>query len=232
VLATEREAPGGALSRGGPARERGSAGAGPTREQVTGVCLCGGASRRMGRDKALLALGERRLIDYPLAALRAVAGTTLLACGERPRYAELGLPLALDAGPGAGPLRGLLAGLEAARTPWVAVLACDMPRVSAGALEALLAHAAREDLDGCLAEIERGTQPLFAVYRAHCAAAVRAALERGERRLVAFHGEALPLPAGSPRPLRIGSLRLPDGALEARNLNTPEELGAEREERA
>jgi molybdopterin-guanine dinucleotide biosynthesis protein A len=145
----------------------------------------------MGRDKALALLGERRLIEYPLAALAAVAGKTLLACGERPRYAELGLPLVLDTGPGAGPLRGLLAGLEAAAaagSEWVVVAACDMPRLSAGSLEALLAHAVRADLDVCLAEIERGTQPTFGVYRADCAGAVRAALERGERRLIAFHG--------------------------------------------
>jgi len=224
VLAAERETSGRAWSG------RGSDGV-PARDQVTGVCLCGGGSRRMGRDKALLPLGERRLIDYPLEALGAVAGRTVLACGERPRYAELGLPLALDTGPGAGPLRGLLAGLEAARTPWVVALACDMPRASAGALEALLGHAARCELDACLAETERGTQPLFAAYRSHCAPAVRAALERGERRLVAFHGEPFVPASGAPRPLRIGSLRLEERAGEALNVNTPEELRAERGER-
>jgi molybdopterin-guanine dinucleotide biosynthesis protein A len=213
VLALERER----------RSERDSEAGLPPKAAVTGLCLCGGASRRMGRDKALAELGERRLIDYPLSALAAVAGTTLLACGESPRYAELGLPLVLDTGPGAGPLRGLLAGLEAARTEWVVVAACDMPRLCATALEALLAHASQNDLDVCLAEIERGTQPLFGVYRARCAAAVRAALERGERRLVAFHGEA---PGG--RPLCVGSLRLERFADEACNLNTPEELRAER----
>jgi molybdopterin-guanine dinucleotide biosynthesis protein A len=196
------------------------------RASVIGLCLCGGASRRMGEDKALAELGARRLIEYPLAALASVAARTLLACGPTPRYAELGHELVLDAGPGEGPLCGLLAGLEAARAAgaeWLAVAACDMPRLSGAALAELLAHAEREDLDACLAEIERGTQPLLAVYRPLCAEAVRAALERGERRLVAFHGERV---AG--RALRTGSLRLARFAEEARNLNTSEELRAER----
>jgi molybdopterin-guanine dinucleotide biosynthesis protein A len=173
----------------------------------------------MGRDKALLELGGRRLIDYPLAAVGAVAGRTLLAPGERSRYAELGLgEEVLDTGPGEGPLRGLLAALEAARTPWLVALACDMPRVSPAVLERLLAHAAAGDLDACLAQVERGTQPLLAVYHTRVAPAVRAALERGERRLVAFHPG-----------LRVESLALDELAPQASNLNTRAQLEDERE---
>jgi molybdopterin-guanine dinucleotide biosynthesis protein A len=209
-----------AEARERPARARGERGS------VVGLCLCGGASRRMGEDKALAALGARLLIEYPLAALESVASRTLLACGPTPRYAELGYELVLDSGPGEGPLRGLLAGLEAARAEgaeWLAVAACDMPRLSGGALGELLAHARREELDVCLAEVERGIQPLLGVYRTLCAGPVRAALERGERRLVAFHGERV-----DGRPLRVGALRRARFDEEARNLNTLEELAAER----
>ena len=199
--------------------------AAPARTQVTGLCLCGGESRRMGRDKALVELGGRRLIDYPLEALAAVAGRTLLATGERPRYAELGLPTVLDTGPGAGPLRGLLAGLEAAETPWVVALACDMPAVSAEVLTDLLAWAASEALDACLAQVGRGSQPLFAVYHRRCALAIRAALSRGERRLVSFHGEMIEADGGERRPLRVGHMPLSESEGEALNLNTPQDLG-------
>ena len=197
---------------------------------VTGLVLCGGQSTRMGADKALLEVGGRRLLDIALAALDEVAGQVLLATGERARYADTGRASVLDAFPGSGPLGGLLAGLEAAAAagiPWVAVLACDMPRADGAVLAALLAHARGQGLDACLLELERGTQPLCAVYRSSCAPAVRASLLAGGRRMIDFHRQ----PGFG---LRIGSLRvdapgLPAGSrMAAWNLNTPEELAAER----
>jgi len=204
--------------------------AGPAAGGVTGAVLCGGHSRRMGADKALLPLDGRRLIDYPLEALRPVAGRILLACGPRPRYAELALETVLDAFPDGGPLAGLLAALEACRGEWLVLVACDMPRVEPRVLRALLEEAARSDLDVCLLEIERGTQPLCGVYRKTCAPAVRRSLERGERRMVDFHA---PRP-GEPA-LRIGTLAArelvpPSAGLDfqpALNLNSPGELQAE-----
>jgi len=205
--------------------------------EVTGAVLCGGHSRRMGADKALIPLDGRRLIEYSIEALRPVAGRILLACGPRPRYAELALETVLDAWPDGGPLAGLLAALEACRGEWLVLVACDMPRVEPRVLRALLDEAARADLDVCLLEIERGTQPLCGVYRKTCAPAVRRSLERGERRMVDFHaprpGEP-PLRPGEP-PLRIGTLAArelapPSAGTDfqpALNLNSPGELQAE-----
>jgi molybdopterin-guanine dinucleotide biosynthesis protein A len=190
------------------------------RADVTGVLLCGGKSLRMGADKALLELDGRKLIEYPLSVLGQVAQRVVLACGATARYAEFGCDLALDRDTSAGPLAGLLAGLEASATEWTAVLACDMPRADASVLHELLARAEREELDACLLEIERGTQPMFAVYRRTCAQAVRDALADGERRMVAFHGRRV-----DGRALRIASLRA-SGA-PALNVNTSEELRAE-----
>ena len=145
--------------------------------QVTGVLLCGGSSRRMGHDKAAAELRGRRMIEYPLAALEAVAGRVLLAVGATPRYADLGRELVVDAHADGGPLAGLCAGLAAARTEWIAVLACDMPRAEASCLVRLLDEAVAHDADVCLLEIERGTQPTFGVYRRTCLAAVASALD-------------------------------------------------------
>ena len=186
----------------------------------------------MGEDKALARLGGRRLIDMALEALRPVAGRVVLACGTEPRYEELGCELALDPIPDGGPLAGLLAGLEVAetaKTEWMVALACDLPRASTAALRRLLERAAEADLDVCLLEIERGTQPLFGVYRRTCLSAVRSALEAGERRMVSFHDRPI-----DGRSLRVGSLRESElggaaGEDPARNLNTPGELAAERE---
>lgn len=180
----------------------------------------------MGSDKALLPLAGRRLIDFPLAALAQVAGSTALAVGSAERYGELGLEQLLDdpAWGDAGPLAGLLAGLEAASTEWLCVLACDMPRADADQLRALLARAVAEDLDACLLSTEQGVEPLFAVYRRTCAPAVRTALAAGERRMTAFHAGRF-----GERELRVGVLSVAgEGNRAAANLNTLPEVEGER----
>lgn len=93
------------------------------------VCiLAGGLSSRMGRDKARLWLGRRTL----LGQVRALAG-------------ELGLPVRVirrDLVPRCGPLGGIYTALQTTRAKAVLFLSCDMPFVSAGLIERLLARRA------------------------------------------------------------------------------------------
>jgi molybdopterin-guanine dinucleotide biosynthesis protein A len=199
------------------------------RDSVVGVLLCGGRSARMGSDKARLELDGSALMDYPLRALRDVTDRTVLACGPVPRYLDLGLDLALDPTVDGGPLAGLVAGLDAARergAEWAAVLACDMPEAEGSLLARLLERAEASDSDACLLGLARGSQPTYGVYHVRCAAPARAALEAGERRLIAFHGASV-----EGRPLRVEIVRAGElGARDevARNVNTPEELAAAR----
>jgi molybdopterin-guanine dinucleotide biosynthesis protein A len=125
------------------------------------------------------------------------------------RYEDLGRPLAIDAFSDGGPLAGLEAGLRRARTEWVAALACDMPRVEPSIFGELLERAERDGLDVCFLRC--------AVYRKTCLAPMRAALEKGERKVVSFL-------RFQPAP-RAGELEL--AASLAINLNTPAEFQAE-----
>jgi len=193
--------------------------------------LCGGASRRMGADKALLALEGRSLLSRSAESLAALGAPVVLACGSEDRYDELGFERVLDRIPGGGPLAGLEAVLARARATsddedaFVCLLACDMPRAGSQVFARLLQRAAARGADACLLATDAGVEPLLAVYRTRCLAAVRRALDAGERRMVAFHhgfGE-----------LTIATLDTRDpaegvAAEVARNLNTPAELRAER----
>lgn len=193
-------------------------------QDAWGVVFCGGASRRMGRDKAVLLLGGASLIDRAVRALAPVTSRVILASGGTPRYPELGLECVLDAEPGAGPLGGLAAALsrlERAGATHACVLACDMPRVDARTFARLLARAREEDADVCLVQTEGGVEPLFGVYHVRVRRAVAAALARGERRMIAFHGPA----AGASRVVAVPEAELAAGC--ACNLNTPDEFRAE-----
>ena len=89
--------------------------------RIHGIVLAGGESRRMGRDKALVRLDGLRLVDRTVARL--VPQVAALAVSRHAGGLD-GLPpgvaLVTDgAGAHAGPLAGLLAGLDwvAARDP-------------------------------------------------------------------------------------------------------------------
>jgi molybdopterin-guanine dinucleotide biosynthesis protein A len=175
----------------------------------------------MGRDKALLLLDDGPLIRRVLASLAPLGCDCLLACGTEPRHAELGLPLVLDDVPGGGPLAGLAAALTAAATERVLVLACDLPRASSAVNRRLIERAEQADLDVCCVGTPAGLEPLYGVYHRRCLPAVRAALARGERRMIAFHAGLL-----------VGRLELVELPLSERgcvvNLNTPADYEAER----
>jgi molybdopterin-guanine dinucleotide biosynthesis protein A len=189
---------------------------------VTGLILCGGASRRMGQDKALLEWNGRSLIERALEALAPVAGERLLACGPEPRYAELGFPLVLDETLDGGPLAGLAAGLAAARGEWVAALACDMPRLAPEFFEELLARAHEARSDGAVYELDGRVEPLCGVYHRRCLGAVRASLAAGRRRMIDFW-VAPEARADGPHILRLA----PRSGRAFVNLNTPEDLARE-----
>jgi molybdopterin-guanine dinucleotide biosynthesis protein A len=184
-----------------------------------GIVFCGGASRRMGRDKARLVLEGTTLLERAVRVLAEVTPRVLLASGSGPRYPELGLECLADEQEGAGPLAGLAAALERVGREGVryaCILACDMPRVSPGVFTALLACARASDADVCLVRTPAGLEPLCGVYHARSLPAPRAALASGARRMDSFHGAV--------RLVTLDEREL--GSDCARNLNTPEEFRA------
>lgn len=86
---------------------------------IVGVVLAGGQARRMGGgDKPLRALAGKPILEHILERFRPqVAAVALNANGDPGRFADYGLPVVPDPVEGfAGPLAGVLAGLDWART--------------------------------------------------------------------------------------------------------------------
>jgi molybdopterin-guanine dinucleotide biosynthesis protein A len=144
---------------------------------MTGLLLAGGRSRRMGTDKALVEFHGARLAERGLRILRSVCDDVVVASGDGSRLASLGAPQVADAAPDSGPLGGIVAGLEAAATDLVAVVAVDMPFASAGVLRLLAGRWSGED--AAVPVTDRGPEPLHAVYARSAAPALRRLLESG-----------------------------------------------------
>lgn len=107
------------------------------RDQVTGLILAGGKATRLGGvDKRQLVIGGRTIFERQVEALAPCVAEILVSS---PRPVE-GYRTVADAVPGAGPLAGIAAGLAAAATPWLFMLAGDMPHVQRALVELVLSR--------------------------------------------------------------------------------------------
>jgi molybdopterin-guanine dinucleotide biosynthesis protein A len=192
--------------------------------KLWGVILAGGLATRMGGgDKCLLQAGGRPLLAHVVERLAPqVEGMILNANGDPARFGDWGLPVVADGVTGyAGPLAGVLAGMEAAAArgaTHVVSAAGDTPFFPRDLAARLVAAAAAEGAPlACAAAPEDGKlwdHPTFGLWPVALAGDLRAALEGGLRKVVLWtdrHGCARAVfDAAHPDPFF--------------NVNTPEEL--------
>lgn len=182
---------------------------------VSGAVLIGGASSRMGSDKAHCQI-DGVAFSTQIAQLMARFFVDVLLVGGNPPADAPGRHVADAEGPQSS-LRGLVSALEGARADRVLVVATDMPLVSA---DLLLALTAWPEHDVVVPRADGHQHPLCAIYRREPALAVaREQLAAGELRLrgvldrldtVFFEADDL--------------LAIDPHALALSNVNTPQEL--------
>ena len=191
------------------------------------VIQAGGESRRMGQDKALMPFLGRPLIQRVVDRLRPIADEILVTTNSLEDYRFLNLRLFPDLKPGRGALGGLYTALASATCEAVAVVACDMPFVSAALIEAASRLLVQEDVDVVIPDSGDGLEPMHAVYRRKtCLPAIEAAIEADQWRLISW------FPQVKVCILQSDEIRLYDPSrLAFWNLNTPEDF-AEAEQRA
>ena len=104
----------------------------PSREAITGLVLAGGRGQRLGGvDKGLQDWHGQPLVDHAIARLAPQVREVMISANRNAAdYARRATRVLADAsGDFPGPLAGVLAGLRAATTPWLAVVPCDAPRL-------------------------------------------------------------------------------------------------------
>ncbi len=163
------------------------------RKEIAGIVLAGGRSTRMGGgDKGLLTLAGRPVLAHVLARFESQVETLALnANGDPSRFDAFGLPVVADTVEGfAGPLAGILAGLEwaASRTSAkrVASAAADTPFLPENLVERLATAAEGRPQAIAVACSDGRRHPVFALWPASLRAPLARALLAGERRVSAF----------------------------------------------
>jgi len=182
-----------------------------------GFVLTGGASRRMGRDKALLEYDGAALAAWVAVRVSQAAGRVSLVGGGE-KYAHLGYPVLAERFAGCGPLSGIEAALRAGGTEWSLIAACDLAGVRPEWLAQLLDAAADSGLQAAVVRHSGGViEPLCAVYHASCLAPVQALLADGRYKASQLMNEINWLPVDA------------TWANQLHNINTPEDWEALRD---
>lgn len=190
--------------------------------RFVGVVLCGGASSRMGADKALLMSGERLFSAHVGAALDDVGvDEVLLVGGNGARLSVLGRTWIDDDHPGSGPLGAIATVARREPDAALVVCACDLPLITGEDLAPLLAEIAapsgadrRSDL--AVFDIDGRPQWSALALAASAAAVAVESFESGERSLRG---------AFSSPTLRVRHLE-PLRPMALRDVDRPEDLAA------
>jgi molybdopterin-guanine dinucleotide biosynthesis protein A len=146
------------------------------------LILAGGGSRRMGRPKAWLEVGDTYLLRYTAERLAPSFAEVLVAFAE-PEQLEQPVPyrVVFDRKVSAGPLAGIESGLLATRHDVVFVLACDMPYVTTEVAQ--MAVAAARSCDAAIPRIDGRAEPVCGAYRTSALQTIRGALDVGRFRV-------------------------------------------------
>ena len=191
--------------------------------------LAGGASSRMGRDKALLELHGRPLIRHALDKLNAI-GFKPRIVGSRPDLATFA-PIVFDNFPQCGPLGGIEAALAASDAAQSLILAVDLPLLPAPFLRWIANRAALTNALATVPLLHGRPQPLCAIYSRALLPHIRAALTAGDFKIMhavesaaaalcapidALHVESVASAQSWPQPIPLHRW--------FQNINTPSDL--------
>lgn len=185
------------------------------------LIFAGGRATRLGGvNKALLEIGGNTIISRILAAVRPLSDELVLLTNDASLEGSGDVRLVFDPRPHAGVLPALSAGLAATSSEVCLTIACDMPFVSTALFQRMLELQAEADADVVIPRTAGFLEPMHAVYRrATVAAAIDAALGRGDQRMISYF-----------RDVRVRELEEAEWrAIEPRglaffNVNTPADL--------
>lgn len=177
-------------------------------EQIDCYILAGGQSKRMGRDKGLLAFGQESFVGHIREqAFSLFPEVTVIAAN--PAYQKYA-PCMPDLIPGKGPLGGLFTALHKSPHRLVLLLSCDMPLIDAGLLRHFLKHCSPGAI--CLARSGGRIHPFPGLYPPQVLGAVKKMLDEEHLKIMDLQGPSQPC-----------IIDLEPFAGQMSNINTPED---------
>ncbi len=143
--------------------------------------LSGGLSSRMGQDKALIKIGNERIIDRLKSELNCF-GEVIISAGRKDSYDDMGLPVVYDENTGIGPIEGIRQVVMASANDYVFVCAADMPFVTKELVRYMAGYIC-SDYDCYVIEDDEHIHPLCAIYSKSVLPVIEELIREGRYRL-------------------------------------------------
>lgn len=149
---------------------------------VSGIILAGGASSRMGSNKALLPYRNGRFIDAIYRQLSELFDEIIVVTNTPEQYAFLPCRKVPDIFSGVGALGGIHAGLSAIRHETAFIAACDMPFLSNDLIAHLVSLAS--GWEAVIPCTPAGFEPLHGIYSRSCLESLDKSLAAGTKKVM------------------------------------------------
>ena len=147
------------------------------------IIVAGGKSKRMGTDKRMLPLGERKLLEIAVEKAKELSDEVIMVLSH-PIEVNYQVKIVFDKLSGHGPLIGLYSGLLETRKKKTLLFPCDMPLVTIEFLKILIDQA--DGFDITIPQQSGAIQPLCAVYSKNVIPAVEEQLQKGSFSLLSL----------------------------------------------
>lgn len=180
--------------------------------ELDALILAGGKSSRMGgKHKGDLKIGGETFTQHLINELSGKTDRVWISYGEEIHEKYENCEIVTDQYVACGPMGGLHAGLSAARSERIFVVACDMPFVKGELIEMLENHLT-EEADAVVPVVEGRVHPLAAIYRKSILPIVTEYLENGNYRMYRLVEN-----------LKTAYVKIEEQAYMMRNINTIDE---------
>ncbi|HQO79258.1 MAG TPA: molybdenum cofactor guanylyltransferase, partial [Thermodesulfobacteriota bacterium] len=142
----------------------------------------GGASKRMGRNKAFIEIEGERIIDRTVRVFNDLFDEVMIVSNAPLEYAYLGVRVVTDLLPHRGSLGGLYTGLYLSSSSKAFFVSCDMPFLNKKVISYFISRA--EGVDLVVYHCQSYWEPLHAVYSQSFLKPFERLLQHGELKIV------------------------------------------------
>lgn len=180
-------------------------------KNITAVILCGGQSKRIGKNKAFLKIGTESFIEIIINKLQGLFQNIIISTKQPAPYRHLEsakITIVNDRSKILGSLIGIYSVLRKSPTKYIFVIAVDMPTVESELIKRLIKYC--QGYDVVIPQTRKGLEPLCAAYSKKCIPFIARQIRSGNYKIIDFFDK-----------VKVKTIRLKKDGLF--NVNTPKD---------